>query len=83
MFELGQGEAERTNSPISDGLADGKEKYRSFEDLSEEEIKQMSLQSYEELRKKNGWREMPDMYAVRLPRELTMPLSLKNTSRVK
>ena len=61
--DSGQGEAERTNSAISDALVDGAtlewEKYRRFEDLSEEEIKQMSLQSYEEYEKKrmekNAW----------------------------
>ena len=45
--DSGQGEAERTNSAVSDALVDGEtlewEKYRRFE-----EIKQMSLQSYEE-----------------------------------
>ena len=54
--DSGQGEAERTNSAISDALVDGAtlewEKYRRFEDLSEEEIKQLSLQSYEEYEKK-------------------------------
>ncbi|CAH3150587.1 unnamed protein product, partial [Pocillopora meandrina] len=43
--DSGQGEAERTNSAISDALVDGAtlewEKYRRFEDLSEEEIKQL------------------------------------------
>ena len=61
--DSGQGEAERTNSAISDALVDGAtlewEKYRRFEDLSEEEIKQLSLQSYEECEKKrmekNAW----------------------------
>ncbi|CAH3172655.1 unnamed protein product, partial [Porites lobata] len=61
--DSGQGEAERTNSAISDALVDGAtlewEKYRRFEDLSEEEIKQLSLQSYEEYEKKrmekNAW----------------------------
>ena len=61
--DSGQGEAERTNSAISDALVDGAtlewEKYRRFEDLSEEEIKQLSLQSYEEYKKKrmekNAW----------------------------
>ena len=61
--DRGQGEAEGTNSAISDALVDGAtlewEKYRRFEDLSEEEIKQMSLQSYEEYEKKrmekNAW----------------------------
>ena len=61
--DSGQDEAERTNSAISDALVDGAtlewEKYRRFEDLSEEEIKQMSLQSYEEYEKKrmekNAW----------------------------
>ena len=61
--DSGQGEAERTNSAISDALVDGAtlewEKYRRFEDLSEEEIKQMSLQWYEEYEKKrmekNAW----------------------------
>ena len=81
----GEGEAERTNSAISDALVDGAtlewEKHRRREDLSEEEIKQMSPQSYEGYGK-NGWRKMPGMCAVRLSRELTMPLSLKNTSRV-
>lgn len=70
--DSGQGEAERTNSAISDALVDGAtlewEKYRRFEDLSEEEIKQMSLQSYEEYEKKRMEKN---------------PLSLKNTSRVK
>ena len=51
-----QGKAERTNVAISDALLDGAtlewEKYRRFEDLSEEEIKQMSLRSYEEYEKK-------------------------------
>ena len=59
----GQGEAERTNSAISDVLADGatleSEKYRRFEDLSEGEIKAMSLHSYEQYEKermeKNAW----------------------------
>lgn len=49
--DSGQGEAERTNSTISDALVDGAtlewEKYRRFEDLSEDEIKAMSLHSYE------------------------------------
>jgi len=49
--DSGQGEAERTNSAISDALVDGAtlewEKYRRFEDLSEDEIKAMSLHSYE------------------------------------
>ncbi|CAH3033710.1 unnamed protein product, partial [Porites lobata] len=61
--DSGQGEAERTNSAISDALVDGAtlewEKYRRFEDLSEEEIKQLSLQSYEDYEKKrmekNAW----------------------------
>lgn len=60
-----QGEAERTNSAISDALVDGAtpdwEEYRRFEDLTEEEIKEMSLQSYEEYEKKrmeiNAWHE--------------------------
>jgi len=58
-----QGEAERTNSAISDALVDGAtlewEKYRRFEDLSEDEIKAMSLHSYEKYEKermeKNAW----------------------------
>ena len=41
---------------ISDALVDGatleREKYRRFEDLSEEEIKRMSLQSYNGYEKK-------------------------------
>ena len=52
----GEGEAERTNSAISDALVDGAtlewEKHRRREDLSEEEIKQMSPQSYEGYGKK-------------------------------
>ena len=58
-----QGEAERTNSAISDALVDRAtlewEKYRRFEDLSEDEIKAMSLHSYEQYEKermeKNAW----------------------------
>jgi len=61
--DSGQGEAERTNSAISDALVDGAmlkwEKYRRFEDLSEDEIKAMSLHSYEKYEKeraeKNAW----------------------------
>ena len=61
--DSGQGEAERTNSAISDALVDGAtlewEKYRGFEDLSEDEIKAMSLHSYEQYEKermeKNAW----------------------------
>lgn len=61
--DSGQGEAERTNSAISDALVDGAtlewEKYRRFEDLSEDEIKAMSLHSYEQYEKerveKNAW----------------------------
>ena len=53
--DSGQGEAERTNSAISDALMDGAtlewEKYRRFEDLSEEE--------------RNGWRKIPGMSVVR------------------
>ena len=49
------GKAERTNSAISDALVDGAtlewEKYRRFEDLSEDEIKAMSLHSYEQYEK--------------------------------
>ena len=58
-----QGEAERTNVAIFDALLDGATlewaNYRRFEDLSEEEIKQISLRSYEECKKKrmekNAW----------------------------
>ena len=61
--DSGQGEAEPTNSAISDALVDGAtlewQKYRRFEDLSEEEIKRMSLQSYEGYENKrmdkNAW----------------------------
>ena len=61
--DSGQGEAEPTNSAISDALVDGAtlewEKYRRFEDLSEEEIKRMSLHSYEgyenKRMEKNAW----------------------------
>ena len=51
-----RGEAERTNSVISDFLVDGAtldwERYQRFEDLSEEQIKQTSPKSYEEYEKK-------------------------------
>ena len=61
--DSGQGEAERTNSAISDSLVDGAtlewEKYRRFEDLSKDKIKAMSLHSYEQYEKesmeKNAW----------------------------
>ena len=61
--DSGQGEAERTNSAISDALVDGAtlewEKYGPFEDLSEDEIKATSLHSYEQYEKerveKNAW----------------------------
>ena len=61
--DSGQGEAERTNSAISDALVDGAtlewEKHKRFEDLTKEEIKNMSLHKYEEYEKKrmekNAW----------------------------
>ena len=61
--DSGQGEAERTNSAISDALVDGAtlewEKHKRFEDLTKEEIKNMSLHTYEEYEKKrmekNAW----------------------------
>ena len=61
--DSGQGEADRTNSAISDALVDIAtlewEKYRRFEDLSKDEIKAMSLHSYERYEKermeKNAW----------------------------
>ncbi|CAH3135445.1 unnamed protein product, partial [Porites lobata] len=63
LGDSGQGEAERTNSAISGALVDGAtlewKKYRRFEDLSEDEIKAMSLHSYEQYEKermeKNAW----------------------------
>jgi len=77
LFTKGEGESERTSSTCSCGKW---EKHRRCDDLSEEEYKQMSLQSQEEYEKKRM--EKNTGYVCRLPRELTMPLSLKNTSRV-
>ena len=84
--DCGQDEAERTNSAISDALVDGatleREKYRRFEDLSEEEIKQMSLQSHEEYEKKriekNAW-----YVCIQVAERIDDAPVLKNTSRVK
>ena len=59
------------------------EKYRRFEDRSEEEIKRMSLQSYNEYEKKRMKKNALYKYAVRLPRGLMTPLFLKTTLRVK
>ena len=57
--------------------------YRRFEDLSEEEIKRMSLQSYKGYEKKRMKKNALYTYAVRLPRGLMTPLFLKTTLRVK
>ena len=55
--DSGQGEAERTKSAISDALVDGArlewEKYVRFQDLSDEQIKKMSLQDYERYEKES------------------------------
>ena len=59
------------------------EKYRRFEDISEEEIKRMSLQSYKGYEKKRMEKNALYTYAVRLPRGLMTPLFLKTTLRVK
>lgn len=61
--DSGQGEAEHTNSAISDAVVDGGtiewETYKQFEDKTEDDIKQMSLKDYEkyenERMKKNAW----------------------------
>ena len=50
------------------------EKYRRFEDLSEQEIKRMSLQSYKGYEKKRMEKNALYTYAVRLPRGLMTPL---------
>ena len=56
------------------------EKYRRFEDLSEEEIKRMSLQSYKGNEKKRMEKNALYAYAVRLPKGFMMtPLLLKTT----
>lgn len=66
-----QGEAERTNSTISDALVDGAtlewEKCHQFKDLSEEEIKAMSLHSYEQY-EKAPMEKMLGTFASRLPK---------------
>ena len=59
------------------------EKYRRFEDISEEEIKRMSLQSYKGYEKKRIEKNALYTNVVRLPRGLMKPLFLKTTVRVK
>ena len=59
------------------------EKYRRFEDLSEEEIKRMSLQSYKGYKKKRTEKNALYTNVVRLPRGLMKPMFLKTTLRVK
>ena len=59
------------------------EKYRRFEDLLEEEIKRMSLQSYKGYEKKRIEKNALYTNVVRLPRGLMKPLFLKTTLRVK
>ena len=61
--DSGQGEAERTNSAIGDAVVDGStiewEKYKKFDGMTEEEVKQLSIKQYEELEEKrmqeNAW----------------------------
>ena len=61
--DSGQGEAERTNSAIGDAVVDGStiewEKYKKFESMTDEEVKKLSVQQYEELEaermKLNAW----------------------------
>lgn len=61
--DSGQGEAERTNSAIGDAVVDGStiewEKYKKFEGMTDEEVKKLSVQQYEELEaermKLNAW----------------------------
>ena len=61
--DSGQGEAERTNSAIGDAAVDGStiewEKYKTFDGMTEEEVKQLSIKQYEELEEKrmqaNAW----------------------------
>ena len=75
------------NAAISNALVDGAtlecEKYRRFKDLSEKEIKRMSLQSYKGYEKKRMEKNALYTYAVRLPRGLMTPLFLKTTLRLK
>ena len=59
------------------------EKCTRFEDLSEEEITRMSLQSYKGYEKKQMEKNALYTYAVRLPRGLMIPLFLKTTLRFK
>ena len=81
------GWSRRTNAAISDPLVDGAtlecEKYRRFEDLSEDENKRMSLQSYKGYKKKRMEKNPLYTYAVGLPRGLMKSLFLKTTLRVK
>ena len=60
-----------------------KKKYKRFEDLSEEEIKRMSLQSYKGYKKKRIEKNALYTNVVRLPRGLMKPMCLKTTLRVK
>ena len=61
--DSGQGEAETTNSAIGDAVVDGStiewEKYKKFEGMTDEEVKKLSVQQYEELEaermKLNAW----------------------------
>ena len=86
--DSGQLRGSRTdNAAISNALVDGAtlecEKYRRFKDLSEKEIKRMSLQSYKGYEKKRMEKNALYTYAVRLPRGLMTPLFLKTTLRLK
>lgn len=59
--DSGQNEAERTNASIGDALVTGEtlnwEHYKRFENMSEEDIEALTLQDYEETRKRKDGKE--------------------------
>jgi len=70
--DSGQGEAERTNSDIADGLVDGAtlecDHFKRFGDLSAEAVQSMSLHDYKNMRK-NAWRKVHGTF----PKRYRMP----------
>ena len=74
--DSGQGEAERTNSAIGDSIVDGEtlewEKTKCFQEMTEDEVKSISVKDFQEYEKKKEWKTMHGMWQRKVKNEFTM-----------